>query len=498
MFYSLVVFPFILLKYVSSSIPSVRPPTDERTYVSPVIDDLLNDLSPLLLDQDIATLLQNCLPNTLDTTVLSTSPDIPDSFVITGDIEALWLRDSTNQILPYVPYAPKDPNLQILVEGLINRQANSVLIDPFANAFNYNASGAGHQDDIRTPNMTPSVFEGKYEIDSPAAFLKISYWYWKYTESTKFMTTTWANAVQKVLSTIRTMQTDDGNSQNPPYLFQRQTTAATDSLMMYGRGPATKLTGLSRSLFRPSDDATTYQYNIPGNAMMCSELNHLTSMLNKVDANTYQTILKDAQVIIDTLCATLEQVISSTTLKNEKDVHYQVLPYEIDGFGSEFFMDDANVPSLLSLPVLGYMSSNNPVYLSTRKFVLSSNNPYFYSGKQGEGVGGPHVGYNYAWPMAIVQRAMTSSSDDEIKQCLDMLVRSAKSTGFMHETFNVNNVNDFTRRWFAWANGLFGELVLQLIVDKPHLLVAEENIAAAQALVQIPVSLMAQKETIIQ
>lgn len=290
--------------------------------------------------------------------------------------------------------------------------------------------------------------------------------------------------------------------------------------MMYGRGPATKLTGLSRSLFRPSDDATTYQYNIPGNAMMCSELNHLTSMLNKVDANTYQTILKDAQVIIDTLCATLEQVISSTTLKNEKDVHYQVLPYEIDGFGSEFFMDDANVPSLLSLPVLGYMSSNNPVYLSTRKFVLSSNNPYFYSGKQGEGVGGPHVGYNYAWPMAIVQRAMTSSSDDEIKQCLDMLVRSAKSTGFMHETFNVNNVNDFTRfikiifislifiyllwllcfyrRWFAWANGLFGELVLQLIVDKPHLLVAEENIAAAQALVQIPVSLMAQKETIIQ
>jgi uncharacterized protein len=141
------------------------------------------------------TLLQNCLPNSLDTTILYSSSDIPDSFVITGDIEALWLRDSTNQILPYVPYASEDPALVTLIEGLINRQANSVLIDVFANAFNYNASGAGHQDDIRTPRMTPSVFEGKYEIDSPAAFLKLSYWYWAYTSSTQFLTSTWIKAV---------------------------------------------------------------------------------------------------------------------------------------------------------------------------------------------------------------------------------------------------------------------------------------------------------------
>jgi uncharacterized protein len=147
------------------------------------------------------TLLQNCLPNTLDTTVLHASPDLPDSFIITGDIEALWLRDSTNQILPYVPYASQDPALALLVEGLISRQANSVLIDPFANAFNYNASGAGHQDDIRRPSMTKGVFEGKYEIDSPAAFLKISYWYWRYTDATTFMTSTWNDAVSNLSST---------------------------------------------------------------------------------------------------------------------------------------------------------------------------------------------------------------------------------------------------------------------------------------------------------
>jgi uncharacterized protein len=446
------------------------------------------------MDQDVATLLQNCLPNTLDTTVLYASPEVPDSFIITGDIEALWLRDSTNQILPYVPYASQDPSLAVLVEGLITRQAKSVLIDSFANAFNYNASGAGHQNDIRKPSMSSAVFEGKYEIDSPAAFLKISYWYWRYTESTGFMTSTWSDAVMKVLSTIRTMQLDDGNSKNAPYLFQRETTAATDTLMMYGRGPATKLTGLSRSLFRPSDDATTFQYNIPGNAMMCSELHHLSSMLTKVDPQSYAKILTETKTIMDTLCVSLDELISASL---SRAAHSQVLPYEIDGFGSEFFMDDANVPSLLSLPVLGYMSSSHPVYLATRKFVLSSQNPYFYSGVQGEGVGGPHVGYGYAWPMAIVQRAMTSSSDEEIKECLSMLIQSAKTTGFMHETFNVDNMNDYTRSWFAWANGLFGELVLQLIADKPHLLVAAENIAAAQSLVQTPVSLLAQKETLL-
>jgi uncharacterized protein len=179
--------------------------------------------------------------------------------------------------------------------------------------------------------------------------------------------------------------------------------------------------------------------------MMCSELNHLHSMLSTVDSQSYGALLTKTQAIIDTLCVSLQDLIATSASGNQQDLHYQVLPYEIDGFGSEFYMDDANVPSLLSLPVLGYMSPSHPVYLATRNFVLSSNNPYFYSGSQAEGVGGPHIGYGYAWPMAIVQRAMTSSSDEEIKECLSMLVHSAKTTGFMHEAFNVDNVNDFTR-----------------------------------------------------
>jgi meiotically up-regulated gene 157 (Mug157) protein len=187
---------------VRAAIPSTRPPADERTYSSSVINNLIDELGPLFSDPDMGTLFGNCLPNTLDTTVLYASDGSDgttlDSFVITGDISALWLRDSANQLMPYVPYVSEDPALASLVEGLIARHARSVLLDPFANAFNYNASGEGHQHDIVTPPMTRSVFESKYEIDSLGAFLKISYWYYRYSGSTTFITEEWLAAVRYI------------------------------------------------------------------------------------------------------------------------------------------------------------------------------------------------------------------------------------------------------------------------------------------------------------
>lgn len=213
----------------TAAVPAVRPAVGSRTYTSATIDKLIAEISPLFDDPDLATLFSNCLPNTLDTTVLyatdGSNGNILDTFIITGDISALWLRDSANQVMPYVPYVAEDPALVTLVEGLIARHASSILIDPFANAFNYNASGEGHQNDQRTPPMKPSVFEGKYEIDSPSAFLKLSYWYWKYSKSTNFMTDKWLSAVDLARSTIETMQSDTGYLNDPPYTFLRYTTA---------------------------------------------------------------------------------------------------------------------------------------------------------------------------------------------------------------------------------------------------------------------------------
>ncbi len=441
-------------------------------------------------------MFSNCLPNTLDTTVSYAGASWynagPDSFVITGDINALWLRDSANQVMPYVPYAAQDAKLQSLLEGLIARHAHSVNIDPFANAYNYNNSRAGHQNDIRTPPMQGSIFEGKYEIDSLGAFLKISYWYYRTMGAgalEKVMTPDWLAAVAKTVATIETMQKDTGMSANSPYLFQRVTSQASDTLIMSGRGPAAKPFGLTRSLFRPSDDAVLLPYNIPGNAMACAELKHLEAML--ADAKDVDVSKLKAQVssVRESLCSALDKVMEYSKR------HRAPIPYEIDGepatSGSNL-MDDANIPSLLSLPFLGYMDRSDDLYLSTREFVWSTKNPFFFSGSQGEGIGGPHVGPSYAWPMSLIMKAMTSNSDDEVKQCLDLLLKSSAGTGFLHESFNVNNVNDYTRSWFAWVNGLFGELVLQLVNERPHLLIREDGIAQAQSLVKVPISLQAQ------
>jgi meiotically up-regulated gene 157 (Mug157) protein len=199
------------LSFAAQGLPDQRPAYDKRTYHSPAIDSLIDQLKPLFLSEDLATLFSNCLPNTLDTTVSYVTPNPADvsafsldSFVITGDINALWLRDSMNQVIPYLPYVAQDVSLQYLVEGLINRHANSILIDSFANSFNFNASGDGHQDDWRKPPMTPSVFEGKYEIDSLASFLKLSYWYSYYMGDDGlrlFTSDNWLNAVNKLLET---------------------------------------------------------------------------------------------------------------------------------------------------------------------------------------------------------------------------------------------------------------------------------------------------------
>jgi meiotically up-regulated gene 157 (Mug157) protein len=195
----------------AKSLPNQRPDYEKRTYHSSAIDNMIDSLKPLFLSEDVATIFANALPNTLDTTVSYSTPNPSqvshgelDSFVITGDIDALWLRDSMNQVIPYIPYSAEDTELQYLLEGLINRHAKSVLIDPFANAFNFNASKDGHKSDIRTPPMTAQVFEGKYEIDSLAAFLKLSYWYWYYAGDAalvRFVDSTWLSAAQTTLST---------------------------------------------------------------------------------------------------------------------------------------------------------------------------------------------------------------------------------------------------------------------------------------------------------
>jgi meiotically up-regulated gene 157 (Mug157) protein len=165
----------------------------------------------------------------------------------------------------------------------------------------------------------------------------------------------------------------------------------------------------------------------------------------------------------------IDSAIKKYAVKEHLDFG-KIYAYEIDGFGNNLFMDDANVPSLMSLGYLNSKFLNDEIYLNTRKFLLSENNPYFLKGKSAEGQASPHTGKDKIWPMGIILRAMTSSEDTEIKKCIKMLVNTHAGTGFMHEAFDKDNPKNYYRSWFAWANTLFGELIIKVQQERPHLL----------------------------
>ena len=515
-------FALFLAFYLSYGgvVPAGRPPPRLRKFVSPAVDAEIARIKAKMSDPQLAQLFENCLPNTLDTTIFSFTEGsastvdavrdtvhdtaaADDTFVITGDIDAMWLRDSMNQVLPYFRFARKDARLQALLRGVVNRQALCVRTDAFANAFNLNRNGnpGPHQDDAttspsflgtRVDAMSPAVFERKYELDSLMAFLKLSRTYHTATNDTTPFDAPWLSAVSTVLAIVSAQRDDaqqqfgaclQGNTQcNAQYLFQRQALEPTDSLE-HGRGPPFRRTGMSRTPFRPSDDATTLPYLIPANAMAVVELRNIANVLRALPTPACDTISAHGAVSTcpvsplklateaEALAHGLQEGIETHGVVKHSSGSGDVYAYEVDGFGNHYFMDDANVPSLLSLPYLGYVDKSDERYLRTRKAVLStSGNPYFFSGAAGEGTGGPHIGLNYVWPMGIIVRALTSDDDAEIAHCLTMLRNAANTTGFMHESFWADDAGVFTRPWFAWANSLYGELILTLADSRPHLI----------------------------
>jgi meiotically up-regulated gene 157 (Mug157) protein len=311
----------------ATPLPHVRPPAAERKFNSTAVNDLIANFTARMIDPDLATLFENCYPNTLDTTVSFYDPGTPtsppSSFLITGDIDAQWFRDSSNQLLPYVPLAPADPELASLICGLINRHAADVSHDPMANSFNFNASGAGHQSDDRFPPMTPQVFEGKYELDSLAAVLKLASSYYNTTgDKNCFLTSAvWLAAMTTLVDTIATFQSASGSPDDSSYRFQRLTTSATDTLQNGGMGPPSAATGMSRSMFRPSDDATTFPFLIPAEAMAVVELRNLAKMLNQfVSELDVETALQLGEAHFDQM---LQLATDAATLAKQIDAGIQ-------------------------------------------------------------------------------------------------------------------------------------------------------------------------------
>lgn len=431
---------------------SNRPVMGARHFTSVAVEQTITRVKAKIKDPKLAWMFENCFPNTLDTTVnFSMKDGKPDTFVITGDIDAMWLRDSSAQVWPYLPLTKSDAKLKQLIAGVINRQTQCILIDPYANAFYAEPNPNGHWVSDRT-EMKPMLHERKWEIDSLCYPVRLAYNYWKMTGDISVFDADWQKAMWLVIKTFKEQQRKESLG---PYKFQRVTERQLDTVNNDGYGNPVNPVGLIVSTFRPSDDATTFQFLVPSNFFAVTSLNQIAEIAGKVIGDN--TLAVQSKALADEVSNALQQyaVVNHPT-------HGKVYAFEVDGFGNTYFMDDANIPSLLAMPYLDAVPQNDPVYQNTRKLVWSQDNPYFFKGTAGEGIGGPHIGYDMIWPMSIIMRAQTSNSDEEIRDCLRMLRDSDGDTGFMHESFHKDNPAKFTRKWFAWVNTLFGELIVDL------------------------------------
>ncbi|KAF2121548.1 hypothetical protein BDV96DRAFT_484028 [Lophiotrema nucula] len=473
------------------SLPFQRPSKHCRTFESPLVEKVIDDFNEKLVDKDLARIFENAFPNTLDTTVRWHADGTqkhkgskrkwdadawkgPQSFIVTGDINAEWLRDSTNQLAQYQTLAKKDKAIHNLILGAINTQAEYVIGSPYCNAFQppppsgLTPTYGGDNDEVH-PTYEPSfVFECKYELDSLAHFLSLANQFYNHSGSTEFITPRWLLALDTLLETLAeqskpTFDEDTNAYRRSAYTFKRRTDTGTETLNLNGIGnPLNGGTGLVRSAFRPSDDATILGFFIPANAMISVELKRLADILDKNSKTQLATALrKQGQAIED-------GVWEHGVVQHKK--FGKVFAFEVDGFGSSILMDDANLPSLLALPLLGFVSKDDEVYKNTRTMILSKQgNPYYLKGDEFHGIGGPHIGLQHAWPMSVLVQAMTSESDDEIEKCLG-LVKNVTKNGLVHESVNVDYASDYTRPWFAWANSVFAQTILDLAKRKPHLL----------------------------
>ena len=442
-----------LVAFQLCAFESKRPPEADRLFRSESVEAKIVEVQKALGDTKLAWLFGNCFPNTLDTTVhySKTADGDDDTFVYTGDIHAMWLRDSAAQVWPYLRFVSRDEPLRRLVRGVVLRQFACIRFDPYANAFNRNREGGDWQSDAT--DMKPELHERKYELDSLCYPLRLAYGYWKASGDATIFDDRWLKTLDTILGVMREQQRKNGVKTS--YRFQRKALQPTDSLPNYGYGWPTKACGLIASAFRPSDDATTYPFLIPSNFFAVDVLRKAAEILRAVNHDERRA----------GECVALADEVEKAIYAHAVFVHPKygkVFAFEVDGFGNALFIDDSNVPSLLALPYFTEVRKDDPIYLNTRRLVWGKDNPYYFNGKAGAGIGGPHCGLDRVWPMSYVVRALTATSDAEVRECMDMIVKSDAGTGFMHESYDKDDPSQFTRAWFAWANTLFGELVLDL------------------------------------
>jgi len=488
--------------------PYSRPPPECRTFNLASMEKLIERMRGIIKDPDLFRLFENSYPNTLDTmikwrgyakttnittgTEFETDEEI--AYIITGDIDAMWLRDSASQIYSYLPLlrASSEPNsLASLWRGLINSHSHYIIISPYCHSFQPppesgippSHNGAYHQNHPNPSYDPKKVFDCKWELDSLASFLQISTAYYQSTNDLAFFQKyRWISAVSAAVEAAGAMRlgtyAPDGKVEKSAWTFTGWTDRGTETLSNNGLGNPTKQNGMVRSAFRPSDDACIYQLLVPANMMWAKYLEEASLIMEKLEGEEARSLTTKMREF----ALGVRKGIDRDAVVHHRDFG-DIWAYEIDGYGGVNLMDDANIPSLLSIPLFNYTQSSFPlplpengepernyteIYSNTRRFVNSESNPYFMRGPVLSAIGGPHIGPGKAWPMAAIVRALTAiitdntDKEEEVTKQIQMVLDSTASTGVVHESVNAWNENGWTRAWFGWANGLMGELVIKL------------------------------------
>ncbi|KAI0202939.1 glycoside hydrolase family 125 protein [Astrocystis sublimbata] len=458
-----------------------RPEPACRTFNSTAVEDAIVRIKNLTSDPDLFRLFENTYPNTLDTAIkwrgfAANNSKEELAFIITGDIDAMWIRDSANQVAPYrSALSSKDDDIASIFRGAINMQARYLIISPYCNAFlpppeaglHVQPNGASYS--VTPPYDRNVVFTCNFELDDFGAFLQLSYDYYTRTGDVDFFGKfQWIQAVQSIMAASEALRKPtygpDGAWIPPAYTFNSQTFTAFGTLGNNGMNYPVNDTGMVRAPFRPSDDAAIYDFQIPANMMLARYLEATARIMEELP-NAPDGLASEMRDMADGIRAGIEQYGVVTAPNGDR-----IYAYEVDGFGGQNLMDDANIPSLLSAPSLGYLQANDTVYQATRKFVLSRSNPWWCQGPVINAVGSPHIKPGAAWPMAQIMRAMTSDDDREILDSIFEVLQSTDRYGLIHESVNSFDASQWTRSWFGWGNAVFGQMIMELADRKPELL----------------------------
>jgi meiotically up-regulated gene 157 (Mug157) protein len=453
-------FPGVPPLLAAPAFPAVRPAASQRRFRSAAVEAAITEFQGQVKDPELGWLFGNCFANTLDNNVTHTSlAGRPDTFVRAGSLDAMSLRDSSMQVWPYLALVTRDAALRQLVAGVINRQTQCILQDPYANSFYAGKNQVGDWPPDR-PAWPPGIHERKWGLDSLCHPIRLGYHYWKITGDEQPFDKQWREAIRLTVNIFREQQRKTGPGL---YRFQRPTANALDTQALAGAGYPARPGGLIASAFRPSGDATMLPFSVPGNFFAVASLRQAALML--YDIAHEQAGYNELMALADEIGWALHQhaLIAHPTLG-------LVYAYEVDGYGGRALLDDASVPGLLGLPYLGALPLNDASYQSTRRLALSAANPFFFKGPAGEGIGSPRTGLDLISPGSLAMRGLTSPDEAEIRACLQSLRAAHAGTGYLPEAFHKNNAGEAAQPKSAGVNALAGELLWKVYQESPHLL----------------------------